>query len=122
MGSPQAIQEDVRWPAAQADALDAACASLAGLLSGQAPSRRQVADQAQVEFRGNKSVEFASRLSINSRNAEGLIANLSAMRAALAAAEQWARDEQAARVRAREEEDDRRWGGFKGILDPVLPG
>jgi hypothetical protein len=122
MGAPQAIQEDVRWPTAEAHALDTACSSLAGLLGGQVGSRQAVANRAQEEFRGNKANEFAVRLSTNSRNAEGLIARLHAMRAALAAAEQWAVDEQAARVKAREEEDDRRWGGFKGILDPVLPG
>jgi len=122
MGTPQAIQEDVRWPAAQAHALDSACATLAGLLGSQVASRHRVADGAQEEFRGNKSHELTVRLATNARNAEGLIAHLQALRAALAAADQWASDEQAARVKAREEEDDRRWFGLKGYIDAVVPG
>lgn len=90
MGTPQAIQEDVRWPAAQAQALAAACASLADLLDGQSSSRRRVGSRAQEQFWGNKSNEFTLRFATNNENAEGLIGRLHAMRAALTAAEQWA--------------------------------
>ena len=116
MGTPQAIQEDVRWPAAHADALGAASLRLADLLGNQAGARQSAAGRAQEEFRGNKSTDFASRLDVNRRNAEALITNLQALRAALAAAAQWAADEQAARERARREEDDRRWFGLKGVI------
>ncbi|HSH59772.1 MAG TPA: hypothetical protein VK988_09075 [Acidimicrobiales bacterium] len=120
MGAPRAIQEDVRWPAAEAQALAAACAGLGELLDGQSPSRRRVGNRAQEEFRGNKSNDFALRFSTNNRNAESLVWRLHAMRTALAAAEQWAADEQAARVKARQEEDDRSWWGLEGLIEDLV--
>ena len=120
MGTPRAIQDDVRWPAAEARSLVTACASLADLLDGQFPSRQRIGNRAQEEFRGNKSNDFATRLSTNNKNAEGLVERLHAMRSALAAAEQWAVDEQAARVKAREEEDDRSWWGLKGVVEDLV--
>jgi len=120
MGTPQAIQEDVRWPAAQAQALAAACAGLGDLLDGQYAGRHRIANRALDEFRGNKVNDFTTRLTTNSKNASGLISRLHAMQAALAAAEQWAVDEQAARVKAREEEDDRSWWGLKGFLEDIV--
>jgi len=120
MGVPQAIQDDVRWPAAQAQALAAACAGLAGLLDDQDNRRRNVANRALDQFLGNKSTDFTTRLYTNSKNAGDLIARLHAMRAALAAAEQWAADEQVARLKARDEEDDRSWWGFKGFLEDIV--
>lgn len=110
----------MRWPTAPAHALDAACASLADVLEGQWPSRQGVTDRAREEFRGNKAEDFALRLTTNARNAEGLVANLHAMRAALAAAADWALAEQAARVKARQEEDDRRWFGLKALLNDFV--
>jgi hypothetical protein len=110
----------VRWPAAPAHALDAACAGLADLIDGQAKPRRGVADRAQQEFRGNKSAEFAARLDANGVNARTLLSHLQAMRSALVAAEQWAADEQAARERARQVEDDRRWFGLKGLYNDLV--
>jgi hypothetical protein len=120
MGTPQAIQEDVRWPTAQAQALAAACAGLGDLLDSQYARRHHVANRAQDQFLGNKSNDFMMRSSTNNQNAKGLIGRLQAMRAALAAAEQWAVEEQAARVRAREEEDDRSWWGLKGFIDDIV--
>lgn len=120
MGAPRAIQEDVRWPAAEAQALAAACAGVADLLDGQYSSRHRVGNRAQEEFRGNKSTEFSGRFSTNNKNAEGLVWRLHAMRRALAAAEQWAEDEQAARVKARQEEDDRSWWGLKGFFEDLV--
>ncbi len=120
MGTPQAIDEDVRWPTAQAQTLAAACASLADLLGGQYSRRHSAANRAQDEFRGNKSTEFTIRFSTNAKNAEGLVDRLHAMRAALEAAERWAVDEQAARVRAREEEGDRSWWGLKGFIEDIV--
>lgn len=120
MDGPQAIQEDVRWPAAEAEALGSAGARLADLLGNQSGHRRRAANWAQEEFRGNKSTDFASRLGVNSGNAEALVANLQALRSALSAAERWAGDEQAARERARQEEDDRRWFGLKGIYNDIV--
>ena len=120
MGTPRAIQEDVRWPTAAAQSLGAACAGLADLLDGQFPGRQRIGNRAQEEFRGNKANDFGARLSINNANADGLAERLQAMRAALAAAGQWAADEQAARVKARDEEDDGSWWGLKGVLEDLV--
>ncbi len=120
MGTPHAIQEDVRWPTAEGHALAAACASLVDLLDVQYASRHRVANRAQDQFLGNKANEFAMRLGTNSKNADGLTGRLHALRAALAAAERWAEDEQAARVKAREEEDDRSWWGLKGAIEDIV--
>ena len=119
MGAPRAIQEDVRWPAEQAQLLGVACAGLVVLLAGQHPERQRGAGRAQDDFRGNKSKQFARRLSTNRRNADGLVEHLRAMQAALVAAERWAVAEQAARVRARQEEDDRRFWGLMGVVNDV---
>ena len=120
MGTPEAIQEDVRWPTAQADALMSACSGLADLLEGQVAPRQAAANRAQEEFRGAKANQFDDRLRINGTNAGTLIGNLRAMRSALSAAENWAHDEQAARERARRQEDDRRWFGLKGVVNDIL--
>lgn len=120
MGTPQAIQEDVRWPTAQAQVLTAACAGLGDLLDSQYACRLQIASRALDQFMGNKVNDLTTRTSTNNQNAKGLMGRLHAMRAALAAAEQWAVEEQAARVRAREEEDDRSWWGLKGFIDDIV--
>ncbi len=120
MGAPRAIQDDVTWPAAEAQALASACAALGETLDAQYSSRHRIGNRAQEEFRGNKSTEFAGRFSTNNRNADGLVSRLHAMRTALAAAGQWAADEQAARVKARQEEDDRSWWGLKGLIEDLV--
>jgi len=120
MGTPWAIQEDVRWPAAEAQALAAACTGLADLLDGQHYVRLRVGIRAEDQFLGNKSYEFLQRFHTNNGNARSLVARLQAMRAALAAAGQWATDEQAARVKARGEEDDRSWWGLKGVIEDIV--
>ena len=120
MGTPEAIQEDVRWPADQARTLASACGGLAELLDAQSATRWGAASRASEQFVGNKATEFTIRFDTNSRNADGLAFRLHAMRTALAAAEQWATEEQAARLKARDEQDDRSWWGLKGLFEDLV--
>lgn len=106
MGDPKAMP-DLKWPTAEASALEARAKTLASLLETQAGPRQSAATSAKADWKGAYRDQFDTRFATNARNAQTLAANLRGMAKALADTATYVQQENNKRAKARE--DSKSW-------------
>ena len=103
MPDPHAINQDVRYPYAESATLGQRCRALADLLDTQQGSRSSLTGRAVEQWRGGYRTQFDQGHQTLKANATGLSGDLRALASDLDQSANWARAEQAARARARED-------------------
>jgi len=114
---PHAIKEDVRYPHAESAELARRCRALASLLDSQQWQRKSLADKAIADWQGIYRADFDQTRNNMKANAGTLVDNLRTLANDLDNSAKWARDEQAAREKAREDSKP----VWEKVLDAINP-
>ena len=114
---PHAIKEDVRYPRAESAELARRCRALASLLDKQQWQRKSLAEKAIADWQGIYRTDFDQSHTNMKTNTGTLIGNLRKLASDLDDSAKWAKDEQAAREKAREDSKP----AWEKVLDAINP-